>query len=129
MRDLVGLVEGLDGGRDGGERCDLRAGKELGFELIGEDEVGVLEEAFVSRYFVFGDVESSFVAHYWVQYCHILLVCVSKWKEKRFGYTPEECARLCACTTLEVSSNLADCLYAFRGGNVARDEDGEIVQE
>ena len=95
MRDLVGLVEGLDGGRDGGERCDLRAGKELGFELIGEDEVGVLEEAFVSRYFVFWDVESSFVAHYWVQYCPVLSVCVEMEGEGMWIYPRRMSPTLC----------------------------------
>jgi len=73
--DLVGFVEGLDGGSDRSERCDFRAGEKFGFELIWEDEVSVLEEAFIGRYFVFWNVESSFITHYWVQHCHSLLIC------------------------------------------------------
>lgn len=76
MGDLVGLVEGLNGGGDGGERIDFYAGEELGFELVREDEVSVLEEASIGRYFIFWDVELSFVAHYWVQHCNSLLICV-----------------------------------------------------
>lgn len=86
MGDLVGLVECLDSSGDGGERCNFYAGKELGFELIGKDEVCVLKDAFVGWYFIFWDVELSFIAHYWVQYCHIPLI--SRMVEDGFGVYP-----------------------------------------
>ena len=65
-RESILMSERVLWGRSGNGRVG-RGGDGLGLELVGEDEIGIMEEVLVDRDDIRVDIEFALIAHYWVQ--------------------------------------------------------------